>query len=93
LPIVTKAIELDPTLAEAYNDWAYAYNGKGEPDKAIADCDKAIELDPTLAEAYFFRGVAYAEKDEVAKAVSDLERCIELSSDPELVELAQQMLE
>jgi len=87
-----KAIELDPELVPAYVNRGLAYYEKGEFDRAIADCDKAIELDLELAWAYFLRSCAYYGKGEVAKAVSDLERCIELSSDPELVEAAQEVL-
>ncbi len=87
-----RAIELDPQLAGAYVNRAWAYNEKGDFDRAIADCDRAIELDPGLAPAYLMRGASYAVKGEVAKAVSDLERCIEISIDPEIVEMAQQLL-
>ena len=41
-----KAIELNPELAEAYNNRGDAYGNKGELDSAIADCNKAIELNP-----------------------------------------------
>ncbi len=44
----TKAIELDPDMAEAYCDRAVGYTEEGRHDLAIADCNKAIELDPEL---------------------------------------------
>ena len=58
----TKAIELDPELAEAYNNRGIAYGQKGESDNAIADFDKVIELDPERVEAYNLRGIAYKNK-------------------------------
>jgi len=92
IALCDRAIELDPGLVEAYVNRAWAYYGKVEFGRAIADCDRAIELNPGLAVAYFVRGFAYAMKGEVPEAVSDLERCIELSTDPEIVEMAQQLL-
>ncbi len=41
-----KAVELDPTYAEAYNDLAIAYEHEGQLDKARKAYEKAIELDP-----------------------------------------------
>ena len=69
-----------------------SYTEKGEYDKAIADCSKAIELDPSYDRAYYNRAFAYSEKGEVTKAIGDLEKCIELSTDPEIVEMAQELL-
>ena len=42
----TKATELDPTYAAAYNDLAIAYEHEGQLDKARKAYEKAIELDP-----------------------------------------------
>jgi len=42
----SKAIELDPKFAPAYNARGITYAKKGDPDRAIADFDNAIELDP-----------------------------------------------
>jgi len=52
----TKAIELDPRFALAYNNRGWAYHEKGLHDQAIADYTKAIELDPRFALAYIYRG-------------------------------------
>jgi len=41
-----KAVELDPTYAEAYNDLAIAYEHEGQLDKARKAYDKALELAP-----------------------------------------------
>src|SRR4051812_32163181 len=53
----TRAIELKPDLAEAYNNRAYAcyskYDGTGNP---LADLNRAIELRPDFAHAYNTRG-------------------------------------
>ena len=59
---LTKALEIDPTLANAYVSRANAYGRKGEFDKAIADATKAIEINPEDASAYDNRGFAYGSK-------------------------------
>ena len=41
-----KAVELDPTYAEAYNDLAIAYEHEGELAKARSAYEKALELEP-----------------------------------------------
>ena len=48
-----------------------AYNGKGEYDKAIADCNEAIRLAPTIPEWYSFRAKAYRALAEEEKAAAD----------------------
>src|SRR5215211_193376 len=48
----TKAIELDPSLAEAFMRRAALRGAKSDYDGAIADNTKAIELNPNLAAAY-----------------------------------------
>ncbi len=44
-----RAVELDPTYAEAYNDLAIAYEHEGEFDKARQAYEKALELEPANA--------------------------------------------
>ena len=80
----------NPALEHLEQDNTYA--DQGQWDEAIIEYGEAIELDPDLALAYNNRGLAYAGKGEAAKAVSDLERCVELSTDPGLVQAAQQIL-
>jgi type IV pilus assembly protein PilF len=41
-----KAVELDPTYAEAFNDLAIAYEHEGQLDKARKAYEKALELAP-----------------------------------------------
>jgi Tfp pilus assembly protein PilF len=41
-----KAVELDPTYAEAHNDLAIAYEHEGQLDKARKAYEKALELAP-----------------------------------------------
>lgn len=41
-----RAVEIDPSYAEAYNDLAVAYEHEGELDKARASYEKALQLAP-----------------------------------------------
>ena len=45
-----KAVQIDPTYAEAFNDLAVAYEHEGQLDKARQAYDKALELDPENAQ-------------------------------------------
>jgi tetratricopeptide (TPR) repeat protein len=76
----TKAIEIDPNNAVAYNQrgLAYMYQVKSV-DKMLEDFNKAIELDPRLAMAYYNRGTVYDSKGDYDKAIADFTRVIELS--------------
>src|SRR3989338_1288964 len=47
----TKAIQLDPNYADAYNNRGLAYDNKRQYDRAIEDYNKAIALDPNHAKA------------------------------------------
>ena len=78
----TRAIELDPTLAMAYNNRGWAHIKLEQYDQAIADCTKAIELNPTLAMAYNNRSLAYIKLGQYEQAIDDYNRAIEL--DPSL---------
>lgn len=77
----SKAIELDPDFAEAYNNRGSAYKKKGEQGKAIRDYNKAIELKPNFAVAYYNRGTVYGEKGEQDRAIRDFNKAIELNPD------------
>ena len=78
----SRAIELNPNNAGAYNNRGIAYKEKGEHECAIEDYNKAIELNPKLASAYVNRGSAYGAKGEFDRTLSDCNKAIEL--DPKL---------
>jgi tetratricopeptide (TPR) repeat protein len=59
----TKAIQLNPNLAEAYEKRATHYYLQWELDKAIQDYTKVIELKPEAANAYLMLGLAYFKKE------------------------------
>lgn len=76
----TKAVELSPNNADAYNRRGFASNAKGDFDKALLDFSKAIELAPDNADAYNIRGFVYERKGEFDKAILDFTKAIELKT-------------
>ena len=74
----TKAIELKPDFANAYNNLGNAYADKGKLDNAIRDYTTAIQLQPYLADAYNGRGSVYADKGELDNAIRDHTTAIQL---------------
>jgi Flp pilus assembly protein TadD len=79
IEVYTKAIELDPNDAEAYNNRGLEYHNKGQYDSAIGDYTKAIELDPNYFYAYNNRGNAYANKGQYDSAIEDYNKAIALN--------------
>ena len=77
----TKAIDLKPNDAEAYNNRGGAYYLKEEYESAIVDFTKAIQLKPDYAEAYNNRGGAYYLKEEYESAIIDFTKAIDLKPD------------
>jgi tetratricopeptide (TPR) repeat protein len=77
----TKAIELNPQYAEAYNFRALAYDGLGQTGHALDDYNRALQLNPGLATAYYGRGLVYEEQGDTESAIADYRRFLELSDD------------
>jgi len=76
----TKAVEIEPTFAEAYCNRGTVYAEKGEYDLAIADFSKAIDIEPEFAEAYCNRAIAYYYKGEYDKAWLDVHKAESLGA-------------
>lgn len=83
---LTKAIELNKRLCEAYTQRGRCWSILKDYDKAIADDTTALQLDPEQTAAYFGRGVAYFARgddkkslDDVRKSIPDFDRVIDLN--------------
>ena len=76
-----KAIELNPSLADAYLSRGRVYSNKGWYDMAITDFTKAAELDPKDASTFVNRGQAWEKKGDTAKAKEDYSKALELNAD------------
>ena len=53
-----KAIELDQSYVEAWNNKGFVLYNQGKYDEAVQAYDKAIQLDPKDAEPRYNKGVA-----------------------------------
>ncbi|MEN3349644.1 MAG: hypothetical protein V7632_3279 [Bradyrhizobium sp.] len=62
----------------AYGERGYAYQAKGDNDRAIADYTDGIQLDPTNKVALTARGNAYLAKADPDRAIADYDRVIAL---------------
>ena len=82
--IISKGLETNHDLAEAYSNRGVAYVNKEDYDRDIADQTKAIELNPDYADAYYNRGVAYHSKHDYDRAIADYSKASELNpNDPD----------
>lgn len=75
----SKAIELNPQFALAYNNRGAVYAKLGNYSQAIKDYDKAIKLSPQDAGNYHNRGNAYVELGNYNQAIKDYDKTIELN--------------
>ncbi len=74
----SKAIELNPEHALAYNSRGIAYSNLKRYEEAIEDYSKAIELNSEYADAYNNRGNAYYKLEKYSKAKRDYNKAIKL---------------
>lgn len=61
-----------------YGERGYAYQAKGDNDRAIADYTESIRLDANNIAAFAARGIAYFTKGDVDRAIADYDRAITL---------------
>jgi tetratricopeptide (TPR) repeat protein len=78
----TKAIEVDPKLALAFDMRGRAFEAKGETGKAVADYTKAIGLEPKLDKALLDRARLMRNQGHIDAAISDYNKLINLTKDP-----------
>ena len=78
----SRAIELDPNFAEAYNNRAYTYMVQHNYAAALPDLDKAIELRPGYVNALMNRGDIYNYYYHINydRAIADYDRALKLGA-------------
>jgi len=76
----TKAIDIDPNLAKAYNNRGVAYAQEGSLSRAIADFTMSIANDPKDAQGYNNRGHAYANEGDFVQAIADYTQAIRINA-------------
>ena len=80
----TKAIDLEPAYAEAYNNLGIAHSALGELPEAIGNFKKALELNPTDAVAHINLGNAYNQGEDYACAILAFTHALDIT--PEFAE-------
>jgi len=74
-----RAVEIDPTYAEAFNDLAVAYEHEGQLDKARTAYEKALELEPEQPSVLNYLGYSWADQRlHLDKALPMIERAVQL---------------
>jgi tetratricopeptide (TPR) repeat protein len=81
VPILRKAIELEPTNAELYMMRSRAYDSSGKMDAAIEDANKCIDLAPNDAQCYLNRARIYMSMEKNDSALEDTNKAISLAPD------------
>ena len=79
IELFTKALELNPKLAAAYERRGLLYYFQGKYDKVIQDYHAYLDLAPEKAEAYRMLGLGYLKTGEYELAISHFTRTIELA--------------
>ena len=86
------ALELDPSLAPAYNYRGDVFVSQEAWIDALVSYNEALRLDPTRTHALFGRGTIYALLGKTAWAIADLEAVIDMAPDGELRTAAEELL-
>jgi tetratricopeptide (TPR) repeat protein len=78
----TKAIELNPRLAPAYEERGLNYYFQGKYNEVIEDFTNFIRLVPNKADAYKMLGTAYLKTNNHEKAIINFDKALDL--EPEI---------
>lgn len=78
IPIVSRAIEIDPRSPLMQTDLAWWTLGSGDAAGAIREAQRAVELDPRYGEAHWALATAYAELGEVDAVMENMARYEEI---------------
>lgn len=75
-----RAVQSDPTSAEAFTHLGWTLFQQGYPKEAKIAYYRAIRLNPTYADAYSRLGIALHQQGEVKEAIQVFNRAVELDS-------------
>ncbi len=85
IPILRRAVGIDPRYAPAYRGLGIAYYGDSDLYRAEIFMRKALQLDKHLSELWGYLGDIYIQKGDEKKAMSFFEKCPQ--EDPHYAEL------
>jgi len=74
----SKALQVDPTSADAHLDLAISYLFANQPDKALKEAQEALNLDHNLAAAHYVKGCAANRLGQFDTASKDLQEAAKL---------------
>lgn len=77
--LITRAIRVNPKVAEAYNNRGNALLDLKRPDEALASYDKALALEPDYAEAQTNRATALKELKRFDEALAGYDKALALN--------------
>jgi tetratricopeptide (TPR) repeat protein len=77
----TKALELDPNLAAAYEKRGLLHYFQGKYDRVIQDYHRYLDLEPAKAEAYWMLGMGYLKSENYEPAIYNFSRAIAMEPD------------
>jgi tetratricopeptide (TPR) repeat protein len=75
-----KAVQADPTFAEAQYNFSGALEMSGQDDSALIYGKEAVRLNPDHVEGHNNLGIIYAKKGEYGSATAAFERVLELDA-------------
>jgi serine/threonine protein kinase/tetratricopeptide (TPR) repeat protein len=81
IPMLMKAVEIDPAYKFPYNMLAYSYDEMGDLEKSIWAIDKYISLAPNEANPYDTRGELYGRAGRIDEAIYSYEKALEMKPD------------
>ena len=76
-----RALELDPTMADIYNNLGVIYRDRGEPDRAMDAYERAVELNPGLIQVWFNLGVLAVEAGQPQRGAEALQTFVRVAGD------------
>lgn len=76
----SKAKQIAPSYAKAYNNLGYAYSQIGEFNLAVAHFEKGLQINPNMWEAYDNLAAVYTSLKQYDKALDYIEKAIKLSN-------------
>ncbi len=74
-----KAISMNDTVKEAYNNWGMYLNEAGKANEAMEKLNKAIKLDPEYISAWYNKGNSLAQAGEFQQAISVYEKVLTMN--------------
>ncbi|MBI3726555.1 protein kinase [bacterium] len=77
----SRALELQPSCAEAFARRAISKHSTGDVGGCVADSSRAVELGPELGLAWASRALARIDKEQWEAAIKDAAKAIELAPD------------